>query len=273
MTGLLALLQAAVWTVAPAAPTVGDTIRLVRHVTAPPGVEARVPPLEATEVIVPLAPPAVGAAEGTLTIVYTVAAFAPGTHTLTPPAVEMLLPDGRVERLDGGRAVVPVRAVLPRGTERPAPRPSLGPVARHPRAAGPLVGLLGAALGGVALWGVGRRRTRRRRPPLEASELAPAVPIDRWVAAGEPRAVAAVTSERVRSALAQLVPAVGVHLAAEDCLVVLRRERPDWPLGELADLLRSLERARFAPAVPSDVMTVVDRAELLLESLEREHGR
>jgi hypothetical protein len=74
--------------------------------------------------------------------------------------------------------------------------------------------------------------------------------------------------ERVRRRLAALVPEAGIALDVEECMNVIRKERPDWPHRELADLLRTLERACFAPAVPSDVLAVADDVDELLGRLE-----
>lgn len=268
IVALLALAQVATWSVTPDAPTVGDTIWLVRRASAPAGVQARLRPLHAGAVIEPLAGPRARYTEGTLSLLYTVAVFEPGTHRVAMPAVELLYPDGRVANLAGGTVVLRVRSVLPTRGGRAEPKPSLGPLARRPTRAVPLMMLVGAALAFTVAWGIARRRTRPRplRPPEPAGAVTPS--IDRWVAAGEPRAVAAVTTERVRRRIAGLVPAAGGALDTEQFLAVVRDQRPAWPVERLADLLHSLERARFAPAVPSDVMIVVDQAELLLQSLE-----
>lgn len=267
ITLLAALLQAAAWGVVPDAPTVGDTVRLVRRIASPPGVQARLRSLDPSPAIEPLAGPEASYAAGSLTIIYTVAAFEPGTHGLTMPVAELLHPDGRVESVSGGTAVVRVRSVLPAGVEQPQPQPSLAPLPRSPTSPVPLLTLVGTVLGVVVLWGMLRRRTRPR-PALEPVPAERAdVPIDRWVAAGEARAVAAVTTQRVRARIAELVPGATLQLDTDACLRVLRNERPEWPIAQLTDLLRSLERARFAPVVPSDVMIVVDQAELLLGTL------
>jgi hypothetical protein len=46
-------------------------------------------------------------------------------------------------------------------------------------------------------------------------------------------------------------------------MTVLRLRRPSWPLGELEELLHALERARFAPAVPDDVLILEEHATAL----------
>ena len=81
------------------------------------------------------------------------------------------------------------------------------------------------------------------------------------------RRPAAVAAERLRARIARLVPRADRALSAEECISVLEEERPDLPLRDLADTLRALERARFAPAVPSDVALVADQVDVLLKSL------
>jgi hypothetical protein len=98
------------------------------------------------------------------------------------------------------------------------------------------------------------------------------VPVERWVAAGELRAVAAAAGETLRSTLARVAPEADRSLEAEGAIRVLERTRPDWPLRELADVLRALERATFAPAVGEDVMGVARRADALARDLAARGG-
>jgi len=95
---LLALtLQGGSWTVRPDRPTVGDTVRLVRTLSAPAGVRARLQPLERSETVEALELPTSGYDEGGVTVQYTVALFAPGRRAVVMPEIELLYPDGRVE--------------------------------------------------------------------------------------------------------------------------------------------------------------------------------
>jgi len=43
--------------------------------------------------------------------------------------------------------------------------------------------------------------------------------------------------------------------------------QPDWPVTELADVMRALERARFAPLVGEDLVELVERADVVLGRL------
>jgi hypothetical protein len=87
------------------------------------------------------------------------------------------------------------------------------------------------------------------------------------VSTGEARAVAAVAADRLRERIARLVPEADRSLATEECLSVLDAKRPDWPLRDLADLLRGLDRARFAPAVQSEVAQLVRQVDEMVRDL------
>jgi hypothetical protein len=160
--------------------------------------------------------------------------------------------------------------VLPTGDSLPPPRPSLAPLARPIHRLVPAA-LLGAVVLGLSgLWAVARRRVRSRPAPAAAPAQTDVAPVGAWVHAGEPRAVATEMSVALRRALADRVSVAAPALATEDCLAVLRRERPQWPLDEIADVLRALDRARFAPAVPPDVLALAEQVRMVNERLARE---
>ena len=96
-----------------------------------------------------------------------------------------------------------------------------------------------------------RRRSRspRAEPPLE-----------RWTDAGEPRAVAATATSRLRSAIALRVPSAHRGLDTEALLVQLAADRPDWPLADVSGVLRSLDEARFGTRPASDVLALARSA-------------
>ncbi len=265
---LLIALQAPVWSAAPGAATVGDTVRLVRRLSAPPDVQARLQTLDASPLLEPLSPPRAAYAEGALTILYTVALFQPGEHAIPMPSAELLYPDGRVETVLGDTAWITVASVLPADDHVPPALPALAPVTRAARTPLPLIVMTCAVLLGTVAWGAARRRTGPVAPDDPAAAARPPAPVDRWMSAGEPRAVAAVTADAMRGLIAELVPQAGRHLDTEECLEVLRAAEVDWPLRDLSELLRALERARFSPAVPSDVVELVEQAERLAERLE-----
>jgi hypothetical protein len=263
----VAVLQLSTWVVSPVYVTVGDTVRLVRRISAAPDVQARLRPLSSTPALEPLTQPRAAYAEGDLTMLYSVALFEPGRHAIAMPAAELLYPDGRVETIPGDTAWIEVTSVIPAQDTLPTPRAAAEPLVRNPSRVIPLLVLFGLVLGAAAAWGVARRRTRPRPGPDGVDVELAEPPIERWVTAGESRAVAAVTADRLREHIAQLIPRAGRHLDTEECLRVLNDEVPEWPLRETGDVLRALERARFAPAVPSDVVEVVEQADRLKERL------
>jgi hypothetical protein len=99
-----------------------------------------------------------------------------------------------------------------------------------------------------------RRREKGRQvfalPPAGGGEP----PLERWADAGESRAVAAAATARIRWAIAERLPAAHVGLDTEDLLRVVRAAGPAWPLGELGDLLRSLDEARFGERTFPDAL-------------------
>ncbi len=258
---LLLLAQGpATWTAIPDSATVGDTIYLSRTLPAPPGATARAQPLSRTATIEPLADPVVERHGALLTLRYAVAVFAPGSQAISMPPVELFYADGTSETILGDSARVRVRSVLPAGDSLPPPKPALAPLARPVHRVGPavLLGTLVLALSG--LWAVARRRVAPRPAPPEEAAAVVAAPLGAWVEAGELRAVATEISMGLRRQLAARVPLAAVALSTDACLTVLRRERPDWPVGEIADVLQALDRARFAPAAPQDIMALAEQA-------------
>ncbi|MBI4501348.1 MAG: hypothetical protein HY700_09325 [Gemmatimonadetes bacterium] len=261
------LLQAGALLVSPPAPTVGDTITVTRTIDVPAEARARAQPLGSSLLIEPLAEPIMLRTRKGIMVRYTFAMFEAGRHPVGLPPVELLYRDGRVELRPEDTAWVSVRSVLPPGDTLPQPAGSLGPIARHPTDARPLLVATATVLLAAGGWAVTRRRRRRRRES-EAAPAAPAAPpVERWIAAGEARAVAAVVADRLRNRIAELAPEADRALSAEECIGVLERRRPDWPLRDLSDALRALERARFAPAVPGDVAALVRQVGALLQAL------
>ena len=85
------------------------------------------------------------------------------------------------------------------------------------------------------------------------SESADEAPLERWADAGESRAVASVATGRLRSLIAERMPAAHVGLDTEDVLRAVAK-RADWPLAELGDVLRSLDEARFGDTAFPDAV-------------------
>jgi hypothetical protein len=265
---LFLVLQAAGWTVAPARITVGDTVWISRTVSSSANVAVRLEPLTASKVLLPLEPPRWSYAEGTVAITYVVALFEPGAHTVSMPAVELVLPDGRTEVLPAAAVAIAVASVLPGPARGLPPKGSLGPVPREPHTWLPVVALpAGMLLLTILAARFARRRDPRpARPPLPAEEMR--VPIEEWIAAGESRAVATVVALRLRQIVADTVEGIDAPLDVEGCARVLEMSDRGSPARELAGVLRALERARFSPAAPADVHEVVDDAERAIRAFQ-----
>ncbi len=263
MLALVLLLQAGGWSAAPATPTVGDTIWLTRGVGAPPGWRVRAGKLDARETLEPLSDPIVWRASDGWVVRYAVVTWTPGPHTVALPPIWRLGPDGRSDSLPGGRAAFTVRSVIPGALSKPEPRGALVPVRRERRDPAPAIVALLLA-GGVLTAGVwSRRRRPRQLPPPPQVPLELEVADARWLAAGEPKAVAARATGRLRAALARLVPAAHAALSTAECLAAVERARPDAPLPELREVLQQLEGVAFASAHGVDVAGLAGRARAL----------
>ncbi len=259
--------QTATWTASPPAPTVGDTIWLERALSVPSGWQVRAGKLEATEAIEPLADPAVRRSPGGWVVRYALVAWKPGAHKLALPPLWLLGPDGRADSTAGGTTSFSVTSVIPDSLRSPSPQGLLAPLrAAHRDPLPPLAAL--ALVAGLLATGVAARRRRPR-----ALESAPQVPLERevpdtrWLAAGEPKAVAARAIWRLRAALARAVPEAHPALDTAECLAVVERARPDAPLRELGDLLEQLDRVAFASAHGTDVAALSAMARRLAREL------
>ena len=106
------------------------------------------------------------------------------------------------------------------------------------------------------------------RPVASSPRVAPdpEVPDTRWLAAGEPKAVAARAAGRLRAAIARAEPAASAALSTPECLAILERRKPRAPLRQLAQVLEQLDRVEFASAHGSDVTALAAQA----RALERE---
>lgn len=255
------------WTAAPARPTVGDTIRLERVIAAPAGWRVRAATLEPGALAEPLADPVVIPAAGGWTVRHTVVAWAPGAVSVAMPPVWRLGPDGRADSLPGGTVTITVASVIPDSVTAPRPQPALAPLRLERRSLWPpLAGVLLAA-GALAALIAWRRRPPRTVGSAPVGPLDPMVPDARWLAAGEPKAVAARAARELRAAVARAVPEAHEALSTAECLAAVERARPDAPLRELGDVLGALDQVGFATAHAVDPAPLALRARRLAAEL------
>ena len=261
----LATGQGGGWRQSPAEPTVGDTIWLEAVIAVPGGWGLRAGKLEPTEQVEPLGDPALRRAPGGggWLVRYPVVAWSPGAHTVALPLMWRLAPDGRVDSLAGGNATVLVRSVIPDSVRHPEPQGAIAPLRSRRRAPIAPVGatlVAGLLLAAALKW---RRRPPRELPPAPRVPRDPEIPDTRWLAAGEPKAVAARAAHRLRVAIARAVPEAHEALSAGECLAVVERTRPHAPLRELGDLLEQLDRVAFSAAHGTDVAALARMARRL----------
>ncbi len=266
---LAALLQGGSgWVAVSPRPTVGDTIWLERTVTTPAGWRVRVAKLDPAPLTEPLGDPVLVRVPGGWTVRYPVVAWAPGVMAMEMPSLWRLGPDGSADSLPGGTATFRVASVIGDSVPAPTPRPALAPLRlarRTPLPALAAVLLSAGMLVALLAW---RRRSPRAARPAPDLELDPEIADARWVAAGEPRAVAARAAHLLRSAIAHAVPEAHGALSTAECLTAVERTRPNAPVRQLRELLGALDQVAFASAHGADVVPLAARARALAEELE-----
>ncbi len=261
------------WMVVPPAPTVGDTVWLTRLVTADPGWRVRAGRLDPAQDLEPLGEAVVLRAQGGWLVRYPVVLWTPGRHELALPPVWRLGPDGQADSVLGGVAAVQVRSVLPSpdSARRSEPKPALPEIGRSENSALPVLGA--GVIAGLSLTaGVLLRRRRPKRLPAPAPIRGePEVADARWLAAGEPKAVAARAAARLRAVVAGVVPEAHAALSTEECLAIVAARAPKEgaPLRELREVLSALDQVGFATAHGADVGVLAERARALAAALRR----
>lgn len=256
-----------------AAITVGDTVWIRREVNVPAGHTVRPADWEPEDPVQLLGPPRVIVRGGSAEIAYPVVVWVTGDHTVRPPGPLLLGTDGTVDSLPSVSMTLRVRSVLPSvppdSTLKPQPRAEF--VARGATTPIPLLILIALALLLLAPLHWWWRRRGEPRPLGPAETGGPAhPPLERWADAGESRAVAAAATRRLRSILAARVPTVHPGLDTDAAMAELHSARPDWPLEELGDLLRSLDEARFGHMAFPDAIGLARWAGELESRLTRE---
>lgn len=268
---LLLLAQVGAWAVRPAAPTVGDTVRIARTWQLEPGAQLRVGEFPPENLLELLARPATEVTDHAVRVRYVIALFEPGSHRVALPDIEILSATGPSRFVPGDTISIILRPVLPASDTALSPQPSLAPMARRVRRIEPLL-ILTMSVGviGVA-WGALRLRRHTSEPLQQQPFEKPEVPLSAWARAGEARAAAAVTAERLRGFLAERVPGADSILDPERFAEYLGANS-DLPVRDIVGLLTALERAKFAPAFASDVMVLVDEVDQLIADLSSSDG-
>jgi len=245
--------------------TVGDTLWVTRTVAVPPGREVRAPDWQPEGDVEVLGRPRVVRHGDSAEIAWPVTVWSPGEHLVQVPGPALLAPDGSIDSIAAEPRTLVAASVLPtRPDSGLRPQPAVPALPLRERSLLPLAILLGLAGALLAplhfLW---RRRGRPMPVPDAAAVAAPAPPVERWAEWGEWRAVIGAAVERLRGAVAARVPEAPAGLEAAELVARLAERRPDWPVSELDELLRTLEARRFAPEEPADASALYRRVEAL----------
>jgi len=233
----------------PKGPTVGDTIWVGRTIAVPPGHVVRASPWSLSGPVELLGQPQVIVAGDSATVRYPLVAWDPGGHVLDVPGPILIAPGGAEDTLASRQVTLLVSSVLPPGVPDSALplQPGAGLVPRGESSLLPLAALWAIAALFLVLVVWWRRRRRGEAPVARALIPSAAIPVERWTAAGEGRAVVAASAFWLRDRISSHIPAAAPALELPALVELVRRERPDWPLIELEELLADLEQARFAP--------------------------
>jgi hypothetical protein len=260
---LLALLQQG-------APTVGDTIWLVRTVAVPSGSAVRPAAWNPVGDLETLGPPRVTNRGDSVEIAYPVVVWLAGSRTVDVPGPLLLLAGGGVDSIPAERMSVTVASVLPAGVPDSLLRiqPAAQAVVRGERTLRSLLALLLISL--LLLLPLHLLWRRRGKPlPGVAAPPVPSLPLERWADAGEVRVVLAAATTSLRDAIARGVPSATPAAEVPQVLAAVRASRPEWPHQEIADVLGALEEARFTPEAFPDAAGLATWAQTLAAQLNR----
>ena len=254
---------------APTAPTVGDTIWLARTLAVPVGAAVRPQPWNPTGDVEALGPARMSRHGDSVEVAYPAVAWRPGTHEVTVPGPLLLLDGGGVDSAPPYHATLQVGSVLPQVANDSAlpVQPAVTVVHHGDRSPRPLALFL---LGGVTLLAPWHWWWRRRGEALGRSAPRTPVrpPLARWAEAGEGRAALAVAAAELRAVIARGAPEATPALETEECIAAVRAQRSDWPVDELAGVLRALDAARFQPGAVREAAALLDTTERIAARLE-----
>jgi hypothetical protein len=169
--------------------------------------------------------------------------------------------------LPGGDGAVTVRSVIPADSTRPVPKALLPPLDPRPDSLWPPV--IMAALGFavlVVLVRLRRRGPKGTAPPAEFV-MGGGAPDARWLAAGEPKAVAARAARVLRQALARAVPDALESLPVREALEAAEGKMPATTFRRVRESLLALDQVAFAVAHGTDVGQVASDARALAQEI------
>jgi hypothetical protein len=260
------------WSVSPERPTVGDTIRVERTIEAPAGWRVRAGKLDQDGDVEQLGEAGIVARPAGWTVRYLLVGWRSGSVSIAMPALWRLSPDGSTDSLPGGTVTLRIASVIPDTVTAPQPQPSLGILRLGRSSAIPVI--VGVALSAGLLFGImaWRRRSSRKGAGELTLRSDTEIPDQRWLAAGEPKAVAARAAQRLRQAIARAIPAAHEALSTTEVLAAVERTRPDAPLRDLRELLHALDQVAFASAHGVDVAPLAERARALARELSTNGG-
>lgn len=235
--------------------TVGDPFIVQVRVQAPRGATIEFPPHpDSTFAVQALDPVQVIASPDTSvvdrTAIYRLAAWDVGRQPVTFPPVSVTTPDA-TRRLTIENVAIFVRSVLPADSAERVPKPARAPF-EFP---GPwwlpwLIALLIAAIVGLLLWWLWRRR-RREAPdatadPLQEAEAAFArIEAMHLLEAGERGRYVALVTEVLRDYLAATDASASVALTTRELVAALQGSRV-VPVERLHAVLRDADLVKFA---------------------------
>ena len=255
------------WAVRPASPTVGDTIWLTRVVAFAPDLQPKVGPFEPQGDVASLGDPTLRLMAGGAVLRYAVVAWTAGPHHFALPTLWLIGAGGRSDSVPGGAVDVTVRSVLPADPSHAAPKALLPPIDSGPTS--PWPPFVAFSLGAALLLVLVRLRQRGPRATQPAAEFVTAggAPDDRWLTAGEPKAVAARAARVLREALARAVPDATEALPVREALDAAEGRMPGATFRRVRETLLALDQVSFAVAHGADVARVASEARALAREL------
>ncbi|MGB7212980.1 MAG: hypothetical protein WBC97_10175 [Gemmatimonadales bacterium] len=228
-------------------PKVGDTVWVTRTVSLPPGRVPRVPEWTPSGDVELLAPGTAVAHDGVVDLRFPVVIWSSGPHVIDLPGPLLLGAGGSIDTVPTAPVSITIASVLPDSVHRDSvearpPAPVLPPFETDPQQLF-LWGGVGAVLASLII--LMRRRQRPSALAITADPVQVEPPVDRWIAAGEGRAAAAIAALRLRMAIHHGFEPADPRLDTSALLRLLEGARPQWPVAEIRRVLGALDQVRF----------------------------